>query len=177
MQPNEFVQRMTALWKKPHDSGDVNIAAEEYREALAGFTPQQLDAGWVYLRDNHDRTPWPLISECRKAVMSASVVTNPRPPVRRDDDNEAFANAAMRDPLAVRARAEGWLLGLWDHCYMNGRLPWAQDVGKLRDEARQANAAAANLDRSNPLHKILWRIWEAMRAREARLAALVPSAA
>lgn len=177
MQPSEFVKNMTALWKKPNDTADANIAAGQYCEALAKFTPAQLAAGWTKLRDEHDRTAWPLISECRKAVMSASSVNNSTPIRNKWEDYEDFANGCMRDKLAIRARDEGWLLGLWDYCRINGRMPWAQDIGKLREDARLANEAATSLDRANKLHCSLFHIWECMRAREARLSKLVPEVA
>lgn len=172
MQPSDFVKQMMALWKKPNETANIQIAAEQYQESLKTFTPAQLDAGWIVLRDTHDRTAWPLISECRKAVLSAVASDRPRQWTGGKPDHTNFANSAMRSHMAISAKSEGWLLGLWDFCKVEGRLPHAHEVGRIKGSAREANHAAANLG-DHPFSATLHRLWAAMRDREQRLARLV----
>jgi hypothetical protein len=172
MQASEFVSRMTALWSKPRETADANKAALEYHDALSRFTEAQLDAGWVALRDSHERASWPLVSEVRKAVMGAASVTGGKSAPPKWNDHSAFADSQMQTPLAVRARSEGWLLSLWDYCKANGKQPSPYDIGRLRREAEEANRIAACLG-TTKLDHMLRRIWDAMRDRERKLSGMV----
>lgn len=178
MQPSEFVQNMMALWRKPTETANAQIAAEQYCDALSKFTPAQLDAGWAKLRDEHDRAAWPLISECRKAVLSAaSVNAPPRQTAPGRLEYPDFANASMRSQMAIIARSEGWLLGLWDFCNEKNRLPHAHEVGRIKNTADRANHLAGQLDGTNKLHRTILGWWSAMRERERRLSLMVKDAA
>lgn len=171
MQPTEFVRQMMALWKKPNETANIQVAAEQYQDALKSFTEAQLDAGWVMLRDTHERTAWPLISECRKAILSAVASDRPRQ-WQGKPDHTNFANGAMRSHMAISAKNEGWLLGLWDFCKDQGRLPHSGEVGRIKESARAANEAASAL-KDHPFAGTLYRLWTAMRDREQKLARLV----
>ena len=175
MQPEEFAKNLTALWSKPRETADGTRAMGQYIEALAKFTPPQLDAGWANLRDTHERSSWPLVSEVRKAILSA--VGANRPKREEKQDHSDFANSSMCSTTAQNARSHGWLLCLWDFCREAGRMPTSREIGELREVADRVNAAAARLNPSDKLDGPLLKIWEAMMAREAKLSALVPDVA
>lgn len=163
-----------SLWSKPRETADGNLAAEEYRSALAKFTPSQLDAGWVALRDSHEGRSWPTIFDVRRAVLSKSVLATPRTEEKPQHFPE-FANSIMQSNIAARAMRDGWLLSLWDFCDQNGRAPTEHESSQLIRETRIADEKACQINQSDALGRALYRIWGAMKARESNLCQMVRS--
>ncbi len=75
---HSFIDRMTATWDHPFGCRTPEQQASrlfEYMQALNGFSVEQLDAGFIKLRDQSTRpfTRWPAIGVCIAACKATQV--------------------------------------------------------------------------------------------------------
>lgn len=128
---------------------------------------------------------FPLPAEIRKVSLEVydrvrSSQLLPEAPKGRDAEwtaeRLALADSLCRTELGRRAAREDWILGMWDFCRKNSRMPDAREVERIITESREADAFIDDAYRDahrSQLHRIVAGTADAIRAKRAEKRAMV----
>lgn len=168
-----FLMPMEAMLGKPRGRDAVAFYGE-FERALRGLEREALEAGLDWYRLNHRRTAWPLPAEalevCRREARrlhNSRVVVADRP--IPEDRRMEVAKRLIHSDMGRRAADEGWIIGLYDFCERELRLPGPEEEARLVSAGRALAARMASYG-DDPIGRSALRAIEGKTRRLARIA-------
>jgi hypothetical protein len=120
-------------------------------DALANFTPAQLDGAATWFRDNREVRAFPTIAECkstcarmpREADIAIARKAYDRESNRKADEAVEFrrriaAYKLCRCAMGREADHNGWLVALIEFCEENQRLPAGYEIDEIKAKAQRS---------------------------------------
>jgi len=161
MQPSDvhalFIKPMLTCFDDPPGADPAAFFAELASE-LAGATEYQLaEAAKVFRRSRKARS-FPTMADCIDVVFAqpksgVGAASEPRISTIPDDDTPQRRDMADRlcidHPWVQEAARNGWLLGLWDFCRINGRHPDGRELKRIQQVAREVESRIADIQASD----------------------------
>lgn len=130
----DIIAPMVNTYGKPRQITDEAAYLRAYLEDLAGYSTEQLQAGWRELRRTHLRTTWPTIAELCAAIKSANVFQDA--PSQQDqtkqDEWQKWYDIAGKSPYYQEAVEMGVPLFFRYIAITKKREPRKGDVAEAR---------------------------------------------
>lgn len=131
---------------------------DDLADALARFTPSQLDAAATWFRDNREVRAFPTIAEC-KATCARMPSEDHIRIARKAYDREANRKAdeavefrrrieaykLCRSAMGREADHNGWLVALIEFCEDNQRLPAGYEIDEVKAKSQRSVDALERL--------------------------------
>lgn len=173
---NEFLKSLVAAYGLPHDSAEHNeLFFNDLRGILKGFSSVDFDAAKRHiLRTYNGYGRWPkpaeIVEACAHAMDSRNAAANRTTPVRNTDwtkeSRQIANNLIATSKIGRQAAQQGWIVGLWDFCRKNHRLPNDREAHNIRKSSDKFDQAYASLNGGEGQLKALG---EAILARRQQL--------
>lgn len=175
---NILIRRIATVFGHPDFADDPAGYLAEINRLIGHYSEPVLEHAANKLIREHtptQRNPWPspatIAQACAAALPTWGVIRPAGPGGEWSSESVAKAYDLLKSPMGRAAASDGWILGLWDFCRKNGRLPGPKEVGKVRDGSQSFDDNFAEATRiKTPLGDALVKLGETMLARRHNLA-------
>lgn len=175
---NILIRRIATVFGHPDFADDPKAYLDELNRLIGHYSEPVLEHASNQLIREHtptQRNPWPspatIAKACAVAASTWGKVKPMSPPGEWSKEAVAKAYDLLKSPMGRAAADEGWVLGLWDFCRKNGRLPDRKEVGRLKDGAQGFDESFAEATRiKTPIGDALVKLGETMLTRRHKLA-------
>ncbi len=175
---NILIRRLATVFGHPDFADDPKAYLDELNRLIGHYSEPVLEHAANQLIREHtptQRNPWPSPATIAKACAAALPTWGVARPTAAAGEwsKESVAKAydLLKSPMGRVAANEGWVLGLWDFCRKNGRLPDRKEVGRIKDGAQGFDKSFAEATRiKTQIGDALVRLGETMLARRHKLA-------